>query len=341
LSTERAPSGTSPRAAHFTTSFFWRVNHRGPGRYTSTFEYWTVCVLFFEGDARHTFKRNRSAPRTRLHASAGCAWPGPCRAGPHAPCPCGPPLPLTVATPLPPDHRAPACGQGMLGFAAPPKGIEISTSANMAFRPPGTPQDFKPSMDGTDEADDEFDEHLVSMSEGESRGASASLNSVRDASRVMQTHTQSSRRVAPRQKFTSTTASCVPGERGARSKSAVELTLRMALCIVSRHLLHGHLGARVRKRQPACHLDLVPGPPVRVDPGFRSRAALILAEWLESSLLLLTTSLLLCRPFLSSSPYSSWRGRDQARFAAAESSTTQSMSTCTSAWASGSPSFSR
>jgi hypothetical protein len=59
----------------------------------------------------------------------------------------------------------------VLGFPS-SKGIEIS-NANMIAYPP--PQEFRPpfhppSKDVTDEADDEFDEHVVGLSEGETAG---------------------------------------------------------------------------------------------------------------------------------------------------------------------------
>lgn len=101
----------------------------------------------------------------------------------------------------------------MLGFAA-PNGIEIS-NANIISLPPGPPKDYKASMDVTDEADDEFDEHVVGLSEGETPSETQSFCVARTA-------------LATRCGIYSRAPPC----RGARSQAPVELTLRVVpLCL--------------------------------------------------------------------------------------------------------------
>ena len=62
----------------------------------------------------------------------------------------------------------------MLGFPS-TMGSEIANANMLAHTPPQEFRpNFQPSMDVADETEDEFDEHIVGLSEGESRGVSAS-----------------------------------------------------------------------------------------------------------------------------------------------------------------------
>jgi hypothetical protein len=138
----------------------------------------------------------------------------------------------------------------MLGFASPPHGVEIS-NRNMIYAPTLAPG----ALTNTDEADDEFDEHVVSMSEGRPR-SSWQKKSIHIYAKCN---------------------SCQPRARAQYLNSKMLSAGTPLTCIWntalhghSRHLFHGHFGSCVLVGQHSLCLDCFPRILVRCDPGAHS-----------------------------------------------------------------------